>query len=341
MKVSELKKIASIAIEDHFKVKSCYKETERIIEPFYLFKNSTNGKYYLVSYCHYRQHIRNFNLSNFTHFQIIREEGEQKPFTFKQWYDKSKSEIDFFDFNKLILYFYPISQKKRLEKSGVRFAENESIRKKDPNKFPKKVKFSKMEKESIIRSPLEEIIFTQLNEDSYVEKIEIEPLKISYVYNRVYRKYIPDALLTFSDGHKELIEIKLSIDTQYKKNLAKFEAAESYAKENNMIFRVIGVQGETNKGNYSNWSDSEDIPEIEIIDWKGMSEVVNQSLHSIKSITTKYISGINWNKSSDLKNQLKINRRSNSRYRCGVFCKSAINKPMKRHRYSIRRKRVK
>jgi hypothetical protein len=114
---------------------------------------------------------------------------------------------------------------------------------------------------------------------------------LPYIHNRVYKKYIPDALITYIDGRRELIEIKLSLDTQYKKNLAKFKSAEVFAKENNIYFRVIGAHGSTNWGNYTDWNNLADELEIEDINWKSAGNMVetyvfhnNSSSYSEKKV---------------------------------------------------------
>lgn len=74
----------------------------------------------------------------------------------------------------------------------------------------------------------------------YLEKQEsvisytCESLKIPYTYRKRKRHYIPDFLVG-----NVVIEIKPTRFMLKKINLAKFEAARAYCKENNLEFKIL------------------------------------------------------------------------------------------------------
>ena len=83
-----------------------------------------------------------------------------------------------------------------------------------------------------------------------VKKLESETIYISYEYEKIYIPYVnylgqkrnslPDILAIRVDGKKELIEIKPQgmINKNVQDTVAKLNAYENYAKENDMIFTV-------------------------------------------------------------------------------------------------------
>jgi hypothetical protein len=65
-----------------------------------------------------------------------------------------------------------------------------------------------------------------------------EPFAIEYKFQHK-RNYIPDFLVEYADGHKELVEIKPSNKLKDPQIKAKFRAAKIYCKKNNLKFVVI------------------------------------------------------------------------------------------------------
>jgi hypothetical protein len=102
------------------------------------------------------------------------------------------------------------------------------------------------------RSKYEEYIFNQLKRDTEVKSFQIEPFKIPYSYGDRTRMYTPDILVTFQDGSKVLVEVKVSQEVLYYTNQKKFEAAERFALENGMKFEVWTTPSLANSTPWSN-----------------------------------------------------------------------------------------
>jgi len=68
-------------------------------------------------------------------------------------------------------------------------------------------------------------------------------LEIEYVYEGKLRKYIPDILVEYNTGKKELWEIKPKNQTKIPKNLAKWKAADEYCRKRNIEFIVFTEKG--------------------------------------------------------------------------------------------------
>lgn len=69
-----------------------------------------------------------------------------------------------------------------------------------------------------------------------------EGLKIPYVSNvrtGRFRNYIPDLLVTYADGRRELIEIKPKKRLSQPKNVKKFAAARDWCLRNNCSFVLL------------------------------------------------------------------------------------------------------
>ena len=77
-----------------------------------------------------------------------------------------------------------------------------------------------------------------LEQLSAVVAYEAEPFWIEYraTKDSKIHRYIPDILVTYKDGTKELIEVKPA--NQVEENEDKFQAARAYAAENGMTFTV-------------------------------------------------------------------------------------------------------
>lgn len=100
----------------------------------------------------------------------------------------------------------------------------------------------KMNSEFTYRSGWELAYFQFLETNSDVVKFFSESLRIPYVSNvrtGKLRIYIPDLLVEWSDGRKELIEIKPSRRLTNPKNIKKFSAAQIWCKANSVTFVVL------------------------------------------------------------------------------------------------------
>jgi hypothetical protein len=105
----------------------------------------------------------------------------------------------------------------------------------------KKGKFysNKNDKKFSYRSSWELVFFKYLETQTNILSYDVETLRIAFHYRRRNRNYIPDVLIHYSDGSKELIEIKPERFKGYAINRAKFAAAEVYCRQNNIKFKVI------------------------------------------------------------------------------------------------------
>lgn len=63
-----------------------------------------------------------------------------------------------------------------------------------------------------------------LEADISVARFTYEPFKIPYYHNKRKKNYIPDFLIEYADGHKELVEVKPARLMNLPKNRAKIRA---------------------------------------------------------------------------------------------------------------------
>lgn len=71
-----------------------------------------------------------------------------------------------------------------------------------------------------------------------VVSYELEPYRIQYEYDGKIRNYVVDCLVEYSDNRKVLIEFKPSCHLKDLKNISKFEAANTFAKNINASFEI-------------------------------------------------------------------------------------------------------
>jgi len=71
-----------------------------------------------------------------------------------------------------------------------------------------------------------------------VKNYFIEPLRIPYLFNGTIHNYLPDILIKYKNGIKELIEIKPKFKLQDKKTIYKLNAGMQYALANNIKFNI-------------------------------------------------------------------------------------------------------
>jgi hypothetical protein len=101
----------------------------------------------------------------------------------------------------------------------------------------------KNNKNLFFRSGLESEFYKCLEKSKQVSKYAVESLEIEYVYEGKLRRYIPDILVEYCDGKKELWEIKPKNQTKIPKNLAKWKAADDYCRRRNIEFVVLTERG--------------------------------------------------------------------------------------------------
>ena len=96
----------------------------------------------------------------------------------------------------------------------------------------------KNNKELYYRSSYELVAYKILEQLSRVKYYEIEPFRIQYEYRNSKHHTIPDILITYIDGGKELIEVKPEYKLKDEKEQTKLKAMKNYSKENNMLFSI-------------------------------------------------------------------------------------------------------
>ena len=97
---------------------------------------------------------------------------------------------------------------------------------------------NKNNKELHYRSSYELVAYKLLEQISRVKYYEIEPFGIQYEYQKINRWTIPDILITYIDGGKELVEVKPVFKLDIEKEQVKLQAMENYSKENDMKFSI-------------------------------------------------------------------------------------------------------
>lgn len=108
------------------------------------------------------------------------------------------------------------------------------------NDYPISYRSNKVHnKVSICRSPIELKYFKELDNEPRVISYIPEPFKIPYEFEGKMRNYIPDVLIHYVDAIDKLVEIKVMREVSEPINIAKFNAAREYAKNNGMIFKII------------------------------------------------------------------------------------------------------
>ena len=116
-------------------------------------------------------------------------------------------------------------------------------------KKTKKPKFKQGKYQSIktgkilpYRSGLEEKVYKLLDAYEEVMHFDYEPFEISYIHRGQAHKYIPDIIVTFMDGHKELWEVKPSNQTSLEVNKNKWFAAREACRVRGWNFEVYTEQ---------------------------------------------------------------------------------------------------
>ena len=101
----------------------------------------------------------------------------------------------------------------------------------------------KMKKSLHYRSGYEATIYECLDSWHKVVAFEVEPFEIPYIYKGSGHKYIPDLLVHYKDGKKEVWEIKPANQTTLEKNTQKWRAAELALEHRGWKFVVVTEVG--------------------------------------------------------------------------------------------------
>lgn len=92
------------------------------------------------------------------------------------------------------------------------------------------------------RSGMEKTVYQLLEKNGNVVKYEAEPFTVPYFFNGKQKNYIPDLLIEYIDGRKELAEIKPVVQVNLDQNKAKFNACSLFCHIRGINFRVITEQ---------------------------------------------------------------------------------------------------
>ena len=91
---------------------------------------------------------------------------------------------------------------------------------------------NKLNKCCAYKSGWELAVMQFLDANPIVTSWEYESFRISYIHNNHKRWYVPDFLVTFQDGHRELWEVKPKEFIETEKNKLKTEVARMWCQEN-------------------------------------------------------------------------------------------------------------
>ncbi len=99
--------------------------------------------------------------------------------------------------------------------------------------------FSKKNNRKLLyRSSYELAAYKILEQMSVVTIYDIEPFSIPYERDDKFHRTIPDILITYVNGEKELIEVKPLYKFKDDNTILKIEAMENYSENNDMYFSV-------------------------------------------------------------------------------------------------------
>jgi len=100
----------------------------------------------------------------------------------------------------------------------------------------------KADQQVYVRSSWERRVLAVLDHYDEIEEVEVEPFAIPYTFEGVEKQYIPDLLITFEGGVRELWEIKPLRFCDTPQNQAKFKALRSYAMTKGMNSRIVTLE---------------------------------------------------------------------------------------------------
>jgi len=73
---------------------------------------------------------------------------------------------------------------------------------------------------------------------SIIKSWEAEPFKISYKSNKKVKNHIPDILIKYKSGKRQLIDVKALRRLKEKRNLLQIKASQRYCNKNNIIYSI-------------------------------------------------------------------------------------------------------
>jgi len=102
---------------------------------------------------------------------------------------------------------------------------------------------SKVAKKLHYRSGYEKTVYECLDLDLDVLTYDAEPFEVPYIHKGKGRKYTPDIIVKFIDGHTEVWEVKPGTQTLLEVNQNKWRAADKACQHRGWQFKVITEKG--------------------------------------------------------------------------------------------------
>ena len=93
------------------------------------------------------------------------------------------------------------------------------------------------------RSGYECEVYEALEHIEEVLSYDVEPFKVPYLFEGEKHDYHPDLVVSFTDGHTEVWEIKPSNQTDLPKNHAKWNSCDTFCKNRGWKFVVMTEKG--------------------------------------------------------------------------------------------------
>jgi len=98
---------------------------------------------------------------------------------------------------------------------------------------------TKMKKKFKHRSGMEKEVFLLLDNLDEVQGYDVEPFRLDYIHQGVAKQYVPDIIVTFIDGHREMWEVKPSSQTHLEINQDKWYYARKICAQRDWDFIVV------------------------------------------------------------------------------------------------------
>jgi DNA-directed RNA polymerase specialized sigma54-like protein len=89
------------------------------------------------------------------------------------------------------------------------------------------------------RSSYEKRYLEILEEEETVSSFETEPFRLPYMFEGSMKNYVPDVLVTKTDGKQYLVEVKPQYLTDNSQVLAKASAARVWCESNGVEYVII------------------------------------------------------------------------------------------------------
>jgi len=234
-------------------------KTKRILHPHHVFK--WNRRIYFLAYCEYDQDIRNFRTSRVKRFQILKDSFKEKIPSFT--YYKSNGNFNVFEKRYHVRRLVPdgeadkvkiegnvecpLPPPKNVYKSEVAFTKSKAQAKsfQGEDDYPIIYSGAKLcNKPAYCRSPIEEEILNQLEDDPNVKRYWIEPIRIPFVACNESHSYTPDVLIEYrTTVNRLLIEVKSLAEINLAENIHKYRIAQNYCYgQANLDFQIWTIE---------------------------------------------------------------------------------------------------